>query len=190
MPMTSSEGGPYCQYVMNTNTNAWSRYLGWNALTWVVFNGIAYFGTDDGRVVQADTGFTDDGTSVTAVCRQAWNTFDDNNGMGMADKQFHFATFAVSADGTPALSFSLNTNFEDDIPTYQTTTTPSSGAQWDLATWDVDSWAGGPVTQTITIPVGKLGYIASPWMQASSQASTVRWYATRITLEKSNAVLL
>lgn len=190
MPMTGATTGPYCQYVMNTNTNAWSRFLGWDALTWAVFNGRAYFGTNGGKVVLADEGYQDNGAQINAVCRQAWNTFDDNNGMGQADKQFHFAAFALAADGAPALSCALNTNFEDDRPTYLTSTTAAPGAAWDLAVWDEDSWAGGALTQTITVSVGKLGYIASPWMQVSPVGAPVRWFASRITLEKSNEVLL
>lgn len=190
MPMTAVETGQYCQYVMNTNSNAWCRYLNWNALTWALFNQTPYYGTADGRVVQADTGTMDNGSPISAVARQAWNTFDDNNGMGNADKQFHFASFAMSADGAPALGCSLNVNFEDDQPAYTTTIAPGIGGIWDVATWDVDIWGGTAVTQTVQISIGKLGYICSPWVQASSSASAVRWFATRITLERSNEVLL
>jgi hypothetical protein len=191
MPMTSGPNGPYCQYVMNTNTNAWTRYLGLNALCWALFNRTPYFGTYDGRITQADTGFTDNGTPVNAVCRQAWNTFEGISlEIGQANKQFHFAAFTLAADGAPALACALNADFEDDQPSNTTSITPTPGATWDTATWDVDSWAGGAATQTLTVPVGKFGFTASIWMQAQSPASTVRWFATRVTLEKSNEVLI
>lgn len=190
VPLTAANSGGYVQFVMNTNTNAWCRYTGWNALCWALFNRRAYFGTFDGKVILADEGFTDNGAQVQASCRQAWNTFDDTNGMGEADKQFHFATFAMQADGAPAVACALNVNFEDDRPQNSSALGVPAGAAWDVATWDIDDWAGAPNTQNLSVPVGKIGYIGSLWMQAVSTAAKIRWFATRIVLEKTRGVLL
>lgn len=197
VPLTGSITGPYCQFVMNTTTGAWARYLGWNATCWALFNRRAYFGTADGRVVLADEGFTDNGMQVQATCRQAWNSFEDAlrmEGQGLGggddDKQFHFASFSVQADGTPSIMCSMNVNFEDDPPQDGVMLAPTTGGVWDVATWDVDDWAGALSTQSLTISVGKIGYIASVWMQAASVAAKIRWFVTRIVLEKSKGVLL
>lgn len=190
VPLTGGMNGPYTQFVMNTNNNKWCQFRGWNATAWALFAGRAYFGTYDGRVVLADEGFTDDGAEIQAVARQAWNTFDDEEGMGQADKHFHQITFAMSANGAPALACALNVNFEDAQPVYSTAITPPAGAMWDETLWDTSLWAGEAVTQNINVPVGKIGYIASPWVQAVSTAATIRWYASRIILEKTNGVLL
>lgn len=189
IPRTSATSGEYTQFVMNTKNDAWCQYTDWDALCWALFNRRAYFGTNDGRVVLADEGFTDNGAEIKAVARQAWNTFDDDEGMGEADKHFHAISFAMSADGAPAISCSLNVNFEDDQPMFSTPTTPSAGAAWDTTDWDTDYWAGMAQTQNITVPVGKLGYIASAWMQAVSTAATIKWFASRIVLEKTAGVL-
>lgn len=190
VPLTSATNGPYAQFVMNTDNNSWCRFTDWNAICWTLFNGRAYFGTYDGRVVLADEGYTDNGAEIKCVARQAWNTFDDENGMGEADKQFHQVSFAMQADGSPAISCALNVNFEDDAPVFSTAITPPSGAEWDVAAWDEAEWAGDAVTQNISVPVGKIGYIASPWMQAVSTAANIKWFASRIVLEKTNGVLL
>lgn len=191
VPLTGAISGQYCQFVANTNTGAWARFTGLNSICWTLFNRRPYFGTDDGRVVLFDEGFTDNGAQILASARQAWNTLDDNQGVGQADKQFHFATFAIQADGTPQISCALNVNFEDDNPQAVSSSDALAAlATWDTATWDVDYWAGTSVTQNITVPVGKIGYIASLWMQAASLASKTRWLASRITLEKTRGVLL
>lgn len=190
VPLSGGENGGYAQYVLNTNSNAWTRYTGWNGISWALFGRRAYFGTYDGKVVLADEGFTDDGTEVIAICRQAWNAFDDTKGMGAADKQFHFATFAVSAEGAPSVSCNINVNYEDDQPSSPVALVDAPGGAWDVATWDVDFWANNAFTQNVTAPIGKLGYIASIWMQASTLSSTLRWFATRIVLEKTQEVLL
>jgi hypothetical protein len=190
VPRTGATNGQYTQFVMNTKGDAWCQFTDWNAICWTLFNRRAYFGTYDGKVVLADEGFTDNGAEIKCVARQAWNTFDDDNGMGEADKHFHAITFAVSADGAPAISCALNVNFEDDQPQFGTTAAAAQGAAWDVTDWDTDYWAGAAQTQNITVPVGKLGYIASPWVQAVSVAATIKWFASRIVLEKTVGVLL
>jgi hypothetical protein len=191
VPLTASETGPYTQFVLCTvGKDAWTQFMGWNAICWTLFNGRAYYGTFDGKVILADEGYTDNGASINCICRQAWNTFDDQNGMGEADKQFHLVTFAMAADGAPSISANLNVNYEDSEPQSTTVLTPSAGADWDTADWDTADWAGGAVTQNISVPVGKFGYIASIWMKAVSVAATIKWYGSRIVLQKTNGVLL
>lgn len=190
VPLTGSQAGKYAQFAMNTNTNAWGRFLGWNGLCWALFNGRAYFGTNTGKVILADEGITDNGVQVQATCRQAWNTFDDPFGMGAADKHFHFITFAMQADGLPSIGATINVNYEDDPPTTLSAFSPSGGTLWDVGDWDTSDWAGTPKTQNLVVSVGKLGYIGSLYVQAASVADKVRWFATRIVLEKTTAVLI
>lgn len=189
IPRTGSVAGRYTQFVMNTNNNAWCQFTGWNALCWELFGERAYYGTYDGRIVLSDEGYTDNGTEIQCVARQAWNTFDDENGMGEADKHFHNIAFAMLADGSPSIACALNVNFENVKPVYASAITPPSGAAWDETPWDTSLWSGAAVVQTISVPVGKLGYIASPWMQAVSTAGPIQWFASRIVLEKTNGVL-
>lgn len=191
LPMTAAESGGYTQFVLSTlGKDAWTQFLGWNALSWALFNRRAYFGTADGRVVLADEGYADNGMQVNCVARQAWNTFDDQNGLGDADKQFHIVTFAMAADGAPAIQASLNVNYEDDEPQFSVPLVSVAGADWDVADWDVADWAGSATTQTISVPVGKIGYIASIWMKSAQIAAQLKWYGSRIILQKTNGVLL
>lgn len=190
VPQGGSVAGKYVQFVMNTNTNRWCRFTAMNAICWALIDGRAYFGTNDGKVVLADEGFTDNGEPVQAVCRQAWCSFDDGQGMGEADKHFHFATFAMQADAAPSISCALNVNYENAVPEYATALGSGAGAEWDIAEWDDAEWAGDAVTTNITVPVGKIGYVASLWMQATSVAARIRWYATRVTFERTKGILL
>lgn len=192
VPLAAAESGGYQQFVLSTlSKDAWTKFTGWNGICWTLFNRRAYFGTFDGKIVLADEGFMDNGDMIECSAGQAWNTFDDNNGMGEADKQFHIVTFAMSADGAPSIGASLNVNYEDDEPTTFTALVPSTGgADWDVADWDVADWGGSSITQNVSVPVGKLGYIASIRMRAVSTASKIRWFGSRILLQKTNGVLL
>jgi hypothetical protein len=46
--------GDWRCFVANTVTGAWSRFTGWDALQFCTLSSNMYFGTQDGRVVQAD----------------------------------------------------------------------------------------------------------------------------------------
>lgn len=192
VPVTGANSGQYTQFVMNTNAKdgKWTQFYGWDALCWALFERRAYFGTYDGRVALADEGFQDNGADVQCIARQAWNTFDDQNGMGEADKQFHQVTFAMSADGAPSVAAALNVNYQNVAPQMTTSLAPTEGAEWDVADWDTADWAGSAVTQNVTVSVSEIGYIASIWMQGVSSAGQLRWFASRILLEKTSGVLL
>jgi len=190
VPTAATTAGEYVQFAMNTDTNAWCRFTKWNGLCFAVFNRRLFFGTSDGRIVLADEGNKDLSLDIICDARQAFNYFDDGHGSGDADKHFHFATFIVQADGTPALASSLCVNWEDDQPTLTTTGLDASGAQWDVSSWDVTDWAGSGATQQLTVPYGKIGYVASPWLRASTLGSGLKWFATRVVAEKLNGLIL
>jgi len=190
VPASGAQSGKYYQFAMNTDTNAWCRFTGWNALTWTVLNKRIYFGTYNGRIMLADEGTDDDGLPILCDVRQANNYFEDGKGMGSADKQFHFVTFVVQADGEPPLSASVNVNFEDSQPAYAGNIDPGAGGVWDVAVWDVDDWAGSGVVQNFTVASGKLGYVASVWLRASLTAPGIEWYATRFVIEKTSGITI
>jgi hypothetical protein len=48
-------------FVSNTETGAWARYTGWQALCMTVFRGKLYFGSPGGLVFEANAGGLDDG---------------------------------------------------------------------------------------------------------------------------------
>ena len=52
------------QFVVNARTGAWARYSGWDANCFAVFNNSLFYGSSDGRVMQAETGSADDGQTT------------------------------------------------------------------------------------------------------------------------------
>ena len=59
--------GEYRCGVVNTVTGAWGRFTGWDALAFVTLSGNMFFGTQKGRIVQADIGGYDTQTSGSDV---------------------------------------------------------------------------------------------------------------------------
>ncbi len=58
------------QFVMNTQTRAWTVYKGWDARCFARMNGETYFGTETG--VKRVNGHADEGTNITATMLQAF----------------------------------------------------------------------------------------------------------------------
>ena len=186
LPMSGAISGAYTQFAMNTDTNSWGRFKGLPAICWALFNRIPYYGTYDGKIVQFDQTPTDNGVEIRAVGRQAWNTFDQAKAPGLVDKQFHFVSVVLKSDGIPNVSCNMNVNFQDDQPPQVGSITPNPGAVWDLATWNVDYWAGASSAHEVLIAIGKIGYVGSLWVEANSFSSSVEWIATRVLLEQTN----
>jgi hypothetical protein len=182
-PQTGAISGDYRQFAMNTDTNNWGAFKGIKSICWTLFNRRPYYGTYDGRVVLFDEGTKDNGVEIFATARQAWNPLDLEQGVGTMDKQIHFVSIVLKADGVPNVACNVNVNFEDDQPPQVGFITPSAGAVWDEAIWNVDYWAGAAKAQNILVPIGKIGYVASIWLQAGSYSSKVQWIASRILLE-------
>lgn len=189
VPLSGSIAGHYNQFVQNTTTNAWTRYDGWDGLCWTVFNRRLYFGTYDGRVMLADEGTDDDGEDIHLDCKQAYNSFEDGYGSGQATKHFHFARLTVASEGTPPVSGEISVDFIEDQPDYMSALDPGGGAVWDVATWDVAEWEVGEHTQYVTIALGKLGVVASLWLRASLNGTSLHWYSTKFIYEKSIGLL-
>src|SRR5690606_39954706 len=65
----------YC-YLVNLKSGAWARRTGWDTRCLHVFNGLAYFGTNDGRIMLADTGGLDDGEPYEAFLANHFDHLD------------------------------------------------------------------------------------------------------------------
>ena len=52
------------QYVVNTITGSWCRFIGMSAWSWCVYADGLYFGSDNGAVVQASVGADDQGNPI------------------------------------------------------------------------------------------------------------------------------
>jgi hypothetical protein len=64
----------YCAAV-NSATSAWCRFVGYDATCFIKMGDDFYFGTQDGRIMQADRGGTDDGLPYTATLVGGWEMF-------------------------------------------------------------------------------------------------------------------
>ena len=131
------------QFVMNTLTGAWSRFTGWNANSFEVFNESLYFGDDDGNVNLAYAGGTDDGDPIVMDMKCAFNYYNDPGRVKVIQMIKPF----MVASGNVSPSFRIDVDFGDQNFLPLVTSITQIGFLWDDATskWDTALW--GEATQ-------------------------------------------
>ena len=152
-----SENDTAEQYVMNTLTGAWSKFQGWNANVFAVFNDKLYFGNNTGEVVLADTGSADIGTAITATGETAYAAFGNQANL----KRFTMIQPLLRTIGNPRMSLGISTDFNETFLLSTPTGSTVAAAQWDAAKWDEDEWPQDSSSSTDWTSTPALGRFAS-----------------------------
>ena len=156
------------QYVMNTITNAWTKYTGWLASTFEVMGNQLFFGSQ-GYVALADYGFNDNGATIVAKLKPAFSYFGTHN-----VKQFNMVrpVFQVNGSITPLIS--LNVDFQDNPPQGNPLSLSSAGEPWNVGAWNTSPWGLGDVIQRNWMSIPGTGNAASAYLIASTNSAFVR----------------
>jgi hypothetical protein len=161
------------QWVMNTvsTSNAWCRFVNWNANCWEVQQDSLYFG-GLGALYLADVGLSDSGAAIAVDGKPAFSYFES-----MTEKRFLMARpiFRSSAPLTiPPIT--LNIDFEDVInasPFFNSGLT----APWNTSPWNTTPWGGTiPYLQVKNwLGVTGIGYAASGRIAFQVNNIAVQW---------------
>lgn len=166
--------GTYHQYVANTITKAWCRFTGINAVCWALVGDTLFFGGTDGKTYKFDTGTSDNGTNISTDALQAFSYFKDPS----RTKIFKLAKPLFDANTSPAIAVEMNTDFTVYPPESTPSTIAGSGAVWDTAEWDVDTWGGDSDIYQTWIGVAGRGTSGSIRMRTASNALSLGWIST------------
>jgi hypothetical protein len=120
------------QFVMNTITGAWCRYLGWNANVFETVQDSLYFGGNDGTIYQAEYGTDDNGAAINGTMIPAFNYFREP----VRRKRFTQVrpTILGLKDADVLLDLVTDLNIMDALRA------PSLSAASGLPVWDVSAW--------------------------------------------------
>lgn len=158
------EDGRAHQYVMNTITNAWCRYTGWNAFCFAYFNNALWMGGSN-FVAQADVGNDDGGSAINADIKPAFNYF----GMRGQEKYFKMMrpVFLTNASFAPLIDLSVD--FSNAVPSSTPSFTNGSVTPWDTTPWDAVPWGGSVTVQTDWESIDGIGYAATYRMRTQTK---------------------
>jgi len=171
------------QYVMNTVSKAWCRFIGWTSYNFELFQDRLFFGSSGGKVLEAWVGVSDDGNNIQAEALQSFCYF----GSPTANKKFNLVRPMLSWDNRPTLNIGINTDFDQSTPTGVITSGPLPTTVWDgaLARWDALNtvWMGPPAYQKGWQTAFGLGYCAALHMVSATNTQQLRWASTDYTYE-------
>lgn len=168
-----TEDSTQYQYVMNTITGSWTRYDGWNAACFELMGDQLFYGTLN-KVVQCDTGSSDNGVPITTLVAPAYSYF----GAPGQNKQYTMIRPTISSDGTIGLTMALSVDYRPVQPNATLALPPQTGVSlWNVAPWNTSYWS-----QTANIRLGwetitGVGYAASANMRTISNVTNVSFIA-------------
>lgn len=179
------------QFVMNTITGAWCRFIGINANVWGVLNDNIFFGGNDGTIYQWDYGSGDGDNSITATLQAAFNYFGSRGRL----KRFGLIRPLITTDGAVTPGIGLNVDFGTGANITQPSTVSAGGANWDDALWDDASWPLETAVKTSWRAIEGVGTCASVVMQVittengNANGVLLQLNGWDITMEVSSGVL-
>lgn len=162
------------QYCMNTITKAWTRFLGWNADCFEIWNNKLYFGTA-GKVMLAWVGTSDNGMAINGEVQQAYTTFRVKG-----YKQVPLTRPNIAISGSVTLQLRFDTDFRTDTSFSQVGIGSSVGAAWGSGVWDSSIWSGDlEQIQSLWLSVNNNpGYFQSFRLRVQSSNATFTWTST------------
>lgn len=164
-----AENSSQQQYVMNTLTGAWCRFIGWNANCFEIYQNNLYWGGNNGTINQGYVGAADQFAPIAADMQCAFNWMDDPG----RTKRMTMVQPLLTIGGTPNILISVDTDFMTS-----TATAPITGLTgtvlWDSGIWDVSVWPFLTTNYTNWLTVTALGHALAVRMKVtvSPYAST------------------
>lgn len=172
--------GTYQQHVLNTNTGAWCRFRGMNALCWATHDGDLYFGGTGGVVYQADTGTDDAGTDIDGDLKTGFHSFGQP-----VLKRFTMIRPEVAAEGALPLAVDFSVDFKEVPTPYTPSTSTSSGSPWNTSPWNTSPWTQSTSMAETWHTAGKIGGNASVRVRTQTRYQSVWYHGCRFMFERT-----
>jgi hypothetical protein len=151
-----SEGATQYQYVMNTTTSAWCKFLDMNANCWCVSGDNIFFGGNDGTVYQADIGYQDDEDDINSYMGMAYNYFAIRG----RNKHFKMIRPLIQTNGQISYNVGMNVDYTNVTINYPSGTSGMfSGWVWG-DNWS-QLWGGLSSVSRTWRGLNKIGFAGS-----------------------------
>jgi len=176
-------------FVANTRTGKWGNFTGWHSHCMEVFQGRLFYGSNDGKVIEAMVTGQDEGSPFVGTYVPL---FDDLRTPGSL-KIAQMARTVLRSPVSLNEQVSMMTDFEVNLPPAPDAPQIDVSSVWGGAVWGESVWgtAASPITHQNWHSVGGEGYALAPGVQVTSgeitplDAEIVR---TDITYETADIV--
>jgi hypothetical protein len=140
------EGGLPISFIANARTGAWSRVVGWDVRCSAVSNNSLYFGNSAGKVLQADTGGTDDGEPFTGLYVPKFSQCGTPN-----FKSAVHAGITYRAPEIAKVRLGAFADYQVGTISAPDTSVVTTGAVWGVGVWGVFVWGGNSPLKTFQV---------------------------------------
>lgn len=169
----------YHQWILNTVTGAATKFTGWNGASFGVLGDNLYFGGSE-ILYQADSGLDDNGADIVLFARTAFSNLDSGNKKKVSNVRLYMAS-----DGALNIALSIGYDFAFANP-QGVQASATSGAEWDVATWDVDEWASTQA-RLINFVTAGIGVHVSIQISLQVNGQQINWYAATYNYDRAKA---
>lgn len=152
-------------FVVNLNTGAWCEYVGWDIRCFAEHNGRVYFGTSDGKVMQAEDTGMDGASSYIAKCILQ---FDHMRRRGRR-KIMQLMRTVIRGSRPIIVQPSCSVDYRQTLPSPPNAAANSSEDTWDNGLWDDAVWdaSGSAQASSRWESVVGSGFVHAPGLQAT-----------------------
>lgn len=174
------------QFVMNTTTNAWCSFSGWQAFVFEVWNGRLHYGSTNGTVYLAWDGTNDYGADIVATCHQAYNYVGSKTQL----KMVNLFRLLLAYNAPVELRWGVSPDFTDvPLSSLSLRGTSLAGSAWDTFLWDTTLWAANSERFKNWRSASHLpGYALALWFQIATKDANVTWSGTDFILTEGGAM--
>lgn len=175
-----SDNGDRVMFVANARTGAWARFTGWYGRCLGVWQSRLFFGTDDGKIIEAMVGGLDEGEVFASVCVPLF----DDLGSPASVKAGRMALPMTRANAAVNYSVSAQYDFDLALPPAPSSAVVSGESAWGVGEWGEAIW-GATQDKVVTkqrVSLTGAGYRLSPAIQITS-GSVVPLDAELVSIE-------
>ncbi len=153
-------------FVANSRTGAWAPFTNWDATCLAVWKDRLFFGSQAGKVVEANVSGLDQGNTYTGVYVPLFDTL----GTSASLKIPSMARFTVRAQIAVDLQVTCQFDYVASLPPPPDAPLVPVGNQWGNAIWGASVWSGrtDAVISRNWYSVAGTGYALAPSLQISS----------------------
>lgn len=164
-------GSRYTHYVLNTETNGFSRFLGINGHAFTEHVGRLYFGGAN-KIFEMNSGLSDDGSDINFDVVTGSNFFNTPQIKNVTKATLVFNSIAP-------ITVQAGINYDYDRGVFGSGQAGGTiGTNWDEGDWDNFDWASPDVVQRfIYTPVGS-GSAVGHSVRGATKNQDFKWYRT------------
>jgi hypothetical protein len=162
----TTDGQKPMTFVANARTGAWSKFTGWDIRCLCVFNGRMFFGSENGRVVEAYVTGLDEGTPFTGNYVPMFNDFGNPASLKIP----LIARARLRGYNEVNAQLDIMSDYMISLPSAPSSNPIDVNSVWGGAVWGSSTWGSTKEKriQQAWTSVGGLGYALAPSLQITS----------------------